>query len=82
MPTEKELAAKNCGEHCYCPCYQYTPAGILEIRCGDGHDVVVKDTARQPIEEPLNQAVEAMARRAISRLRYQEELERLAAIRE
>ncbi|EPJ6297241.1 hypothetical protein L4Z30_004739, partial [Pseudomonas aeruginosa] len=54
----------------------------LEIRCGDGHDAVVKDTVRQSIEEQLNLAVEVMARRAISRLRYQEEQERLAAIRE
>ena len=39
-------------------------------------------TKRQPIEEQLNLAVEVMVGRAISRLRYQEEQERLAAIRE
>ena len=82
VPTEKELAAKSRGEQSYWPRYQYTPSGTLEIRCGDGHDAVVKDTVRQPIEEQLNLAVEVMARRAISRLRYQEEQERLAAIRE
>lgn len=82
VPTEKELAAKSRGEQSYWPRYQYTPSGTLEIRCGDGHDAMVKDTVRQPIEEQLNLAVEVMARRAISRLRYQEEQERLAAIRE
>lgn len=82
VPTEKELAAKSRGEQSYWPRYQYAPSGTLEIRCGDGHDAVVKDTVRQPIEEQLNLAVEVMARRAISRLRYQEEQERLAAIRE
>lgn len=82
VPTAKELAAKNRGEHSYWPRYQYTPAGTLEIRCGDGYDAVVKDTVRQPIEEQLNLGVEVMARRAISRLRLQEEQARLAAIRE
>jgi len=82
VPTEKELAAKNRGEYSYWPRYQYTPAGTLEIRCGDGYDAVVKDKVRQPIEEQLNLAVEVMVGRAISRLRYQEEQERLAAIRE
>lgn len=61
VPTEKELAAKSRGEHSYWPRYQYTPSGTLEIRCGDGHDAVVKDTVRQPIEEQLNLAVEVMA---------------------
>lgn len=82
VPTEKELATKNRGEYSYWPRYQYTPAGTLEIRCGDGYDAVVKDKVRQPIEEQLNLAVEVMVGRAISRLRYQEEQERLAAIRE
>lgn len=82
VPTEKELAAKSRGENSYWPRYQYTPAGTLEIRCGDGYDAVAKDTARQPIKEQLNLAVEVMARRAISRLRYAEEQERLATIRE
>ena len=76
VPTEKELAAK------YWPRYQYTPSGTLEIRCGDGYDVLAKDKVRQPIEEQLNLVVEVMARRAINRLRYREEQERLAVIRE
>lgn len=81
VPTPKQLAAKSRGEYSYWPPYQYTPAGKLEIRCGDG-GAVIKDSARALIEEQLNQVVVLMARCAIGTLRYREEQERRNQIRE
>jgi hypothetical protein len=80
-PTAKQVAAKSRGEYSYWPPYRYTPTGKLEIRCGDG-GAVIKDSARAPIEEQLNQAVVLMARCAIGTLRYHEEQERRSQIRE
>jgi len=56
VPTAKQVTAKSRGEYSYWPPYQYTPSGKLEIRCGDG-GAVIKDIARAPIEEQLNQVV-------------------------
>lgn len=81
VPTPKQVAAKSRGEYSYWPPYQYTPSGKLEIRCGDG-SAVIKDSARAPIEEQLNQVVVLMARCAIGTLRYREEQERRNQIRE
>lgn len=81
VPTPKQVAAKSRGEYSYWPPYQYTPTGTLEIRCGNG-GAVIKDSARAPIEEQLNQVVVLMARCAIGTLRYREEQERLSQIRE
>lgn len=81
VPTPKQVAAKSRGEYSYWPPYQYTPTGTLEIRCGNG-GAVIKDSARAPIEEQLNQVVVLMARCAIGTLRYREEQERRNQIRE
>lgn len=81
LPTAKQVAAKSRGEYSYWPPYQYTPTGKLEIRCGDG-GAVIKDSARAPIEEQLNQVVVLMARCAIGTLRDREEQERRSQIRE
>ena len=81
VPTAKQVAAKSRGEYSYWPPYQYTPTGTLEIRCGNG-GAVIKDSARAPIEEQLNQVVVLMARCAIGTLRYREEQERINQIRE
>jgi hypothetical protein len=77
VPTAQEVAAKKHNNYSYWPPYQYTPTGNLEIRSDSGFGGVIKDTARAPIEEQLNQAVVMMAKRAISILRSREEMERL-----
>lgn len=82
VPTVQQVAAKNRGEYSYWPRYQYTPSGKLELRCGEGYGAVIKDDAQASIEEQLNKAVEVLAGRAVSILRYREEQERLNEIRE
>lgn len=82
VPTAAELAEKARRGWGYWPRYTYTPSGRLEVRGDGGYGGLIRDGARQQVEEQLNKLVIGMAKRAVGILCYREERARAEALRE